>query len=347
MTAQTAVVVLNWNGRRWLEQCLSAVLAQQAADFEVWLVDNASADDSVPFVRQRFPSVNILRLDRNYGFGAAYNRAAAATTTQLLALLNNDAVVQDDWLRHLVARLDSDPQIAAVGSKLLYLQQPDVINHAGGRLTTLGAAYDVGLGVADRGQFDTPRTTGCATGAAMLMRRSAFERVGGFDERYFAYFDDADLCWRFWLSGRMVTFEPAARALHAYGGSTGSGRLSAFRIRHCQINRLQNMFKHLETRTLLAALPASFAYDAVRLWQLARMMPTGGAGLRALAGGWKEFAKLLPAVLDERALIQRTRKRSDSDLRQQHALVDLSTARTEWRRLGGLGRPISVAAVES
>jgi GT2 family glycosyltransferase len=330
-------MVLNWNGLRWLEPCLAAVLAQSSpAEVDTWLVDNGSTDGSLDYVRRRFPSVRVLALGRNFGFGAAYNRAVEATSAPLLALLNNDTVVQPGWLDALTARLDSAADVAAVGSKLLYLDRPAIINHAGGRLTILGAAYDVGFGQPDGARFDQAGSTGCATGAALLMRREAFVAVGGFDERYFAYFDDADLCWRFWLSGRRVLFEPAARVLHAYGGSSGAGRLAPLRIQHGQTNRLQNMLKHLETRTLLAALPASLAYDVLRAGQLGRMSSGRLPALRALVRGWSTFIGLVPRLRVERRRIQRSRLRTDAELYQAQVLVGLRTAAAEWRRLGGL-----------
>ena len=168
----------------------------------------------------------------------------------------------------------------------------------------------------------------------MLIRRDVFLEVGGFDERYFAYFDDADLCWRFWLAGYSVNYAPRARVLHAYGGSASGGRLSLFRLEHCQTNRLQNMFKHLETRTLLCMLPVSAAYDAARTFQLLRAGRRDG--VHALIRGTRRFASLLPQVMAERRRIQAERRRSDADLRDVGALASLLEASHEWQRLGGL-----------
>lgn len=148
-----------------------------------------------------------------------------------------------------------------MGGKLLYLDRPNVLNHAGGGLTLLGSAYDIGFGQPDHNGNDGPRPVGCVTGAAMLLRRDAFLELGGFDDAYFAYFEDADLCWRWWLRGYELRYTPEARVLHAYGRSTGLGRLAPLRIEHCQTNRLQNMFKNLELQTLLRVLPLSVVYD--------------------------------------------------------------------------------------
>lgn len=329
--SEVGVLVLNWNGRRWLEPCFSALLAQQGPSFEAWLVDNGSSDGSLALLRNRFPQVRLLSLGSNLGFGAAYNRAIAAVETPLVALLNNDTVVQPGWLSALVDDLEANPEAAAIGSKLLYLEQPNVVNHAGGRLTVLGAAFDLGLGAADGAEFDQPGTTGCASGAAMLLRRQAFLDVGSFDERYFAYFEDADLCWRLWLRGLSVRYQPRARVLHAYGGSTGQGRLSPFRVRHCQTNRLLNMAKNLEARNLFAMLPASLGYDAMRVLGYLR---SGRPALAlAILRGSARFLHLLPGLLPERRRVQARRVRSDADLRRLGVLAGLRQAAWEWRRL--------------
>jgi GT2 family glycosyltransferase len=331
-----AVVVLNWNGRRWLDDCFNALRANTGIPFQAWLVDNGSSDDSLSLVQERFPWVRVLPLPVNVGFGAAYNRAAQAISSPLLVLLNNDTIVQPGWLGALVQEAQDHPEAAAVGAKLLYIDQPAIVNHAGGRLTPLGAAFDAGFGCPDGPGFDQPGTVGCATGAAMLVRRAALLEVGGFDEHYFAYFEDADLCWRFWLRGHTTRYQPHARVLHAYGGSTGAGRFSAFRVSHCQTNRLQNMVKHLEPGTLVWAIPASLAYDGLR------MVTALGAGRRseatAIVRGSRAFARLLPNILPERRRIQRTRVVSDADLVRLGALATMADAAREWRRLARLAQ---------
>jgi GT2 family glycosyltransferase len=329
-----AVLVLNWNGRRWLDGCLTAVLGQVEPGDEVWLVDNGSSDGSLEHVRRAFPAVRVVAHGANLGFGAAYNRAVRQVDAGQLLLINNDLIVQPGWLAALRAAAGADRSLAAVGSKLLFLDRPAVVNHAGGTLTVLGSAFDVGLGAPDGPAFERPGPCGCATGAAVLVRRDAFLAVGGFDERYFAYFEDADLCWRLWLRGYGVRFEPSARALHAYGGSTGGGRAGRLRIEHCQANRLQNMVKNLETGRLLRALPASLAFDGWRMLEFARA--GNAASARALLRGTSRFARLLPAVLAERRRVQSARRVADADLLRLGALVDLRTAAAEWRRLAAL-----------
>lgn len=330
-----AVLVLNWNGRRWLSACLDALLAQAGPRFQAVLVDNGSADGSQALVRERFPAVHVLELGANLGFGRAYNRAIAVCDAPLVVLLNNDTAVQPGWLAALVAEAEAHPEAAAIGSELAYIDRPDVLNHAGGRVTVLGAGYDVGFGALDGPEYSNAGTVGCATGAAMLVRRAAFLEAGGFDESYFAYFEDADLCWRLWLRGYTVRYAPAARVLHAYGGSSGLGRASPFRIEHCQANRLLNMVKNLEAGTLAWALPASLAYDAMRLRDLLRSRQLAAA--RAYVRGTRRFLGLLSHALRQRRQVQASRVRGDAELFRLGALTGLPQAAAEWRRLSALG----------
>lgn len=326
-----AVLILNWNGQRWLEACVEAVLAQTGCRFTVCVVDNGSTDGSAQAARQRFPQVRLLALGANLGYGVAYNRAVEAIDCPLLLLLNNDAFPQPGCLAALSGELRDHPRCAAVGAKLLHLERPNVINHAGGKLTVFGSGYDLGFGMPDQPGFDVGGITGCATGAAMLVRREAFLAVGGFDETYFAYFDDTDLCWRFWLHGWTVRYVPTARVLHAYGGSSPGGRFAPLRVKLCEANRLQNMVKHLEGATLAWALPASLSYDALGpLAMLARRRP---AAARAFVDGVGRFLRLLPHALGERRRIQTLRKPSDAELRDLAVLVGVRETLSEGNRL--------------
>ncbi len=339
MVSHISVLVLNWNGKRWLNDCLAALLAQEGVDFDAWLVDNGSVDGSAAWVRDHFPTVRVLQFGTNLGFGAAYNRAIAQTGSPFVVLLNNDTVVQSGWLAALADDIGRHPEAAAVGSKLLFLNHPFAVNHAGGCLTVLGAAFDRGFGAEDERVHQASRITGCASAAALILRRATFLEVGGFDETYFAYFEDADLCWRYWLRGLEVRYQPEARVFHAYGGSGSGARSSTFRLQHCQTNRLQNMMKHLEMRNLLALQPASAAYDALRVLDFARRGHM--AGVRAIVRGTRRYVALLPDALARRESVQRTRLRTDGELIRTGVLAGLFSATTEWRRLNRLVMPIS------
>ena len=333
--SDVAIVILNLNGRRWLDDCLAS-LSKLTIPAEVVIADNGSTDGSVDYVRERFPAVRLLDLGTNLGFAAGYNRALAGVDHPWCVLLNNDATLEPTWLENLLAVATREPRAAILGGKLLFSRNDDselLLQSAGACFTDAGTAFEIGWGQVDRGQYDRPGWVGSIPGAAMLVKRSVFCELGGFDAAYFAYLEDVDLCWRAWLAGYETHYAPEAVAFHHFGAS-GGGRASPFRIQWMQRNRLANMFKNLERASLPWGLAVSLAYDAYRILEF-----TGRghfAGLQALAAGSRAFWRDLRSILERRALIQRTRRLSDGELRKRGLLVPASAALREHRRLNRL-----------
>jgi hypothetical protein len=333
--AGVAILVLNYNGRRWLEACFTS-LAQLTTPADLILVDNASTDESLAYLRQNWPQVRVLALDHNYGFAEAYNRALAQIECEWAVLLNNDATLTPRWLETLLAAAVQHPRAAVLGGKLLLAGSEAngrVIQCAGAAYTDAGTAFEIGWGEADRGQHDTARWVAAVPGAAMLVRREVFVKLGGFDASYFAYLEDVDLCWRAWLAGQEVWYIPQAEAHHHFGGSVG-GRAAPFRIRQMQRNRYANMVKHLQWPTLLRGLVTSLGYDLYRVLEFG--FRAQWAGLGALASGTWGFARSLPQLLRERRHLQVTRTLSDATLRERGLIVSALTALREYQRLGQL-----------
>jgi GT2 family glycosyltransferase len=328
-----AVVVLNYNGRALLPDCLQSLSQLRTAARSV-LADNGSSDGSLDYVRQTFPGVETLDLGSNLGFAAGYNAAIARVDSPWLVLLNNDAALQPDWLEQLLCWADKRPQAAILGGKLLFRPtgpgQRHRLQSAGASFTDAGTALEIGWGAEDDGQFDEPRMVGAVPGAAMLVRREVFLQLGGFDAGYGAYLEDVDLCWRAWLLGSEVHYVPGAVAWHQYGAS-GGGRSSPYRIRLMQRNRLANMVKNLQKVSLARGLAVSLAYDAYRVLEYLR----GGQmeALRALLGGTQAFARDYKDIASQRAQVQRTRRLADRELRERGLLVPALSAFREYRRL--------------
>lgn len=258
----TAVVVVNWNGGRDLAACLEAVFTQSSPPAQVVLVDNGSTDGSADAAEAGFPSVRRLDLPHNPGFGAAVDAAAPTTTGDLLVVLNPDVVLAPDWLATVAAAFDADPYLGVAGSKLLF---PDGrVQHAGGRLIRpLMLADHRYYGAADTADERDPIDVDYVTGAAIAIRRAAFEAVGGFDEHFFLYFEETDLCARARAAGWRVRYLPTARAVHRESAVTG--RESAGYYRHYHHGRLRYALKHLRAAQVLSDLvPAERArIDAV------------------------------------------------------------------------------------
>jgi GT2 family glycosyltransferase len=220
MTA--SVVIVNWNGRDYLETCLESLAKQTLRDFEVWVVDNGSRDGSVEMIRNRFPWVGgIIENEENLGFGVANNQAIRRCRGRHVVLLNNDTEVEEGWLAALVARAESGPRVGMCASKILNFDRRDEIDNTGHLLYRDGLNRGRGRLEIDRGQYDGETEALFPSGCAALYRRAMLDEVGLFDDTFFAYGDDTDLGLRGRLAGWTCAFAPAARVYHRYSATTG------------------------------------------------------------------------------------------------------------------------------
>ena len=221
MTPGPAVVIPNWNGRRWLPGCLQALATQERLPGEVIVVDNGSTDGSREYLRDAHPGVRVIALPANAGFARAANLGleAAGATTPFVALVNTDVELAPDWLARTEAALAAHPEAASVACKMVALDDPGLIDDAGDVLRRDGVCEQRGRGTRDDGRLDAPGEVFGASAGAALYRVAAVRAAGGFDERYFAYLEDVDLALRLRLAGHTCRYEPAV-ARHAGGGSS-------------------------------------------------------------------------------------------------------------------------------
>ncbi len=232
---RTAVVILNWNTRNYLERFLPPLLdSLQGLDAGVVVADNASTDGSRELLSERFPQVRTILLAENFGFTGGYNRAfAELKEPEYLVLLNSDIEVPAGWLEPLVAWMDAHPDYAACGPKLHALE-PDgdgfrrierfeYAGAAGGLLDRYGFPFCrgrvLGRTELDTGQYDTPQDALWVSGACLLVRARAWRELGGLDERFFAHMEEIDWCWRAWISGWRVGVVPQSCVYHLGGGT--------------------------------------------------------------------------------------------------------------------------------
>jgi hypothetical protein len=292
------VVVPTWNSGPWLPDCLEALARQTLQPREILVVDSASTDGSVAALSS-VGSPRLLALPSNRGFAAAANAGWRAAGTPWVALLNPDTRPEPDWIRSLAdAMAAADPEVWAVASKMLRMDDPGRVDDAGDQLSRFGAAVKRGHGEpeGDWNRADQVLSP-CAGGA--LYRRAALAELGGFDESFESYLEDLDLGLRACLAGWRCRFEPRARVLH-HGGGAGLARARYVRLVTC--NRLLLLGKNLPA-TLLARHAARLARG--QLYFLV-------AYHRPLASllGYLRFLYRLPSMLSARRAIQRTRRAS-------------------------------------
>ncbi len=226
-TPLVSVVVPNWNGCELLRECLDSVHAQTYAPIEPILVDDGSTDESAGLVASEYPKVRLVRLAKNRGFASAANAGMRAATGDILALLNNDAIAEPDWVTELVAALRRHPEAGSAASKILLQGSSGQIHSAGDVFRRDGTPDSRGVWEIDDGQYDdeAPVFGGC--GGAVAYRRELIESVGGFDERFFMYCEDVDLAFRAQMSGFTCIYAPRAVVRHRLGASA-AGAMSAY-----------------------------------------------------------------------------------------------------------------------
>jgi GT2 family glycosyltransferase len=201
---KVSVIILNYNGKKYIERCLSSVFLTRYPSLEIILVDNASNDGSRELALSLFgkrTGFKLINSPVNLWISGGYNLGAQNSEGEYLIFLNNDTMVEPDWVTELVHSLSKDKSIGAAQSKILMLEKPRLLECAGGFLDPLGMPCERGSGEEDTGQYDRPDEIFYAKGAAMALPRDVFFEVGGFDDIYMSYFEETDLCWRIWLHG--------------------------------------------------------------------------------------------------------------------------------------------------
>jgi GT2 family glycosyltransferase len=292
MPARVCVVIPTWNGRELLDAALASV-ARQTVAADVVVVDNGSTDGTTAHLGEVWPGVSVVALEGNRGFAAAVNAGVAATSCEYVALLNNDMELDPEWLSSLVAALDADPGAGSAASKLRMLREPGVLDGAGDLVTWYGATWRRGHGEPDRGQYDAPGVVASPCAGAALYRRQALEAVGGFDERFFAYLEDADWGLRAQLAGWRCLWVPSAVAYHL-GGAT-SRRMGDLETELIARNTPALVLKSWPAAKLALWSPLVVGYQAV---VLVRALRTGT--WRAVLRGWGAALRALPATLRAR-----------------------------------------------
>lgn len=324
-----SIVILNYNGAAMLRRFLPSVLAH-SGEAEVIVADNASTDASRDVLRDEFPAVRTILLDRNYGFAEGYNQALRQVEADVFVLLNSDVEVTPGWLTPLIAYLEAHPECAALQPKIRQWAEPadsavrqrfEYAGASGGYLDRYGYPYCRGrvFGTLEQdcGQYDTPVPVLWATGAALVIRAADWRESGGLDGRFFAHQEEIDLCWRLRARGRSIVCVPQSVVFHVGGGTlpTGSPRKNYLNFR----NNLLLLYKNLPERDLRPVL------------RLRRWLDLVAALKELLTGHWQNFRAIRRARRDFRKLRPEYEALRADNLRR--ATTDLIPERTAFSLL--------------
>ncbi|MBI5328024.1 MAG: glycosyltransferase family 2 protein [Deltaproteobacteria bacterium] len=328
-----SVVIVNWNGKRFLEKNLSSIFNQTYRTFEVILVDNGSSDGSVEFVAENFPKTIIIKNKENTGFAAANNQGIKIAKGNYVATLNNDTELDKDWLKNLAsAAASSDVHVGMWAPKILSLQDPKRIDSVGGLLIYRdGIARGRGRLEQDKGQYDKVEEILFPSACSALYRKNMLDEIGYFDEDFFAYCEDTDLGLRARLAGWKAISVPHAITFHHYSGTTGKySQTKAFLVER---NHMWAALKNFPV-TMVLTMPI---YTLWR-WLIQTINVIHGKGatshyvrkisaisiIAVLFNAYVAAARNIPWILKKRWYIQKKKAVSNKEIRQWFKRYGLS-----------------------
>ncbi len=264
-----AIVILNWNGEIFLEALLPTVIRYSDIDgAEVIIADNGSEDNSVKYLRQNFPQIKIIELDKNYGFTGGYNMALQQIDAEYYVLLNSDVEVTENWLKPIISFLDENKDVAACMPKILSHSSPAFFEYAGaagGFIDRFGYPFCKGriLGTIeeDKKQYDKKTDIFWATGACMFVRSKIFHEAGKFDDDFFAHMEEIDLCWRMKNMGYRIVSIPEVAVFHVGGGTLPNNTPQKLFLNYR--NNLMLLFKNLPSYLIIPIILARLILDGL------------------------------------------------------------------------------------
>ncbi|MDE3253594.1 MAG: glycosyltransferase family 2 protein [Bacteroidota bacterium] len=268
---EVAVVILNYNGRKHLENFLPSVMASTYGNLRIIVADNASTDDSLDLLEKKFPSIELLTHPVNEGFAGGYNWALQRVQSDYYVLLNSDVSVSPDWIEPVIQLMENDTQIAACQPKILSYHHPGLFEYAGaagGWIDTLGYPFSRGrifdVCEEDKRQYETTEPVFWASGASLFIKAQVYHQLGGLDSEFFAHQEEIDLCWRMQLAGYRIMVCPKSVVYHVGAGTLPRGGRKVFLNFR---NNLMMLCKNLPLRELCWKLPVRFGLDAISAWK--------------------------------------------------------------------------------
>ena len=298
-----AVVILNWNGKKYLEQFLPSLIDHTGSDAEIVVADNASTDDSISFLTTNYPAIRVIQNTTNGGFARGYNLALKQVEADYYVLLNSDIEVTENWLKPVISMMEEDEKIGACQPKIRSFHHRNSFEYAGaagGYIDEYGYPFCRGrlfLTIEeDNGQYDDTVEISWASGACMFVRSKLFHQLGGLDEDFFAHMEEIDFCWRLHNYGYRVMYCPGSTVYHIGGGTLpkASWRKTYFNFR----NNFMLLYKNLPSKYLFKVFALRLILDTVAAMKF--LFQAGFKNFWAVARAHISFYKALPSLRKKR-----------------------------------------------
>ena len=258
-----SIIIVNFNGKTFLNNCLKSIFKNNYKNFEIIIVDNHSSDNSIVFIKKQFSiyakKIKIIELKNNFGPAYARNQGVKQAKGKIIAFLDNDTEVDNNWISKANKEFENDKNIGCIQSKLLLLDEKNKFDYAGDFLNQFGLlSHRATYKDIDAGQFNQKAIIFAAKSAGMFIRKKVFDQIDGFDNDYFIYMEETDLCWRSWLAGYKTLYCPNSVVYHGFSGSFKllSSKLATYNLRfHGTKNYILTIIKNLSTKNLIKILP--------------------------------------------------------------------------------------------
>jgi hypothetical protein len=306
-----AVVILNWNGYKFLQQFLSNVIEHSCTEIsDVYIIDNASTDESIPFLTTKFPQIPIIQLDKNYGFADGYNRGLAKIEAEYYILLNSDVEVTPHWITPLYTYMQNNPQTAVCMPKIKSYNNKNFFEYAGaagGYIDKYGFPFCKGRIFnsieEDLGQYNNQYEIFWASGAALFVRTSIYKELGGLDADFFAHMEEIDFCWRAKNSGYTCMYIPQSQVFHVGGGTLPQS--NPFKTYLNFRNNLFLLYKNLPQSKLKTTIWIRKIFDGIAWLQFLLQGKWGDC--KAILKAHRDYYKALPQLHTKRTTCNHTK----------------------------------------
>jgi len=308
---KVSIVIVNYNGEKWLQKCLTSIFVQTYKDFEVILADNASVDKSVEYVKKKFPKVIITKSQYNRGYSGGANFGAKIAKGEILFIVNTDMYLEKDFLKKSLVAFTKNPKLAIMQSKIVYMDDPKKLDTCGGFWTNTTFLYHYGNSKSESlAKYNKAFPVFTVKGVAILLRKSIVDKIGLFDDDFWCYYEETDFCQRAWLSGYECWYIPDAKVFHAGGGTTLTFPNNLIQFHNFK-NKTLSFLKNFEAPALFIIIPEFIILNIllIILWLFQGKWKHSLSIYKALFWNVQQF----PKTMKKRVKIQKLRIKKDKD----------------------------------